>query len=128
MIDDSGNIVDGIYENNKKTLILEKDGIRFYSFESGLISDSRLFAITMGGVKYHTPDSFKGFGFEDQCSPATAIQIDVPVGFLKCLFRESFSARLQSSPMALPSVKRFLGNLLINKKNHWVSLLCPICA
>jgi len=128
VIDDSGNIVDGIYENNKKTLILEKDGIRFYSFESGLISDPRLFAITMGGVKYHTPDSFKGFGFEDQCSPATAIQIDVPVGFFEVPISREFFRETAKFTNGIAKCEAILGEFINQQKESLGELtLSDLC-
>ena len=128
VIDDSGNIVDGIYKNNKKTLILEKDGIRFYSFESGFCGDSRLFAITMGGVKYHTPDSFKGFGFEDQCSPATAIQIDVPVGFFEVPISREFFRETAKFTNGIAKCEAVLGEFINQQKESLGKLtLSDLC-
>lgn len=128
VVDDSGNIVNRIYKNNKKTLILEKDGIRFYSFESGLISDSRLFAITMGGVKYHTPDSFKGFGFEDQCSPATAIQIDVPVGFFEVPISREFFRETAKFTNGIAKCEAVLGEFINQQKESLGKLtLSDLC-
>lgn len=127
VIDDSGNIVDGIYKNNNKTLILEKDSIRFYSFESGLIS-SQLFAITMGGVKYHTPESFKGFSFEDQCSPMTAIQIDVPVGFFEVPISREFFRETAKFTNGIAKCEAILGEFINQQKESLGELtLSDLC-
>lgn len=125
--DDSGNIIHGIYQNNNKTLILEKDGIRFYSFESGLIS-SKPFAITMGGVKYHAPDSFKGFGFEDQCSPATTIQIDVPVGFFEVPISREFFRETAKFTNGIAKCEAILGEFINQQKESLGKLtLSDLC-
>ncbi len=73
---------------DSKTLMLQRDGIRFYSFDEN--SGSSEYIITMGGVKYNTPESFEGFAFEKDCRPKTAIQIDVPVGFFEVPISREF--------------------------------------
>jgi hypothetical protein len=85
VVDDSG-----YYKNpNNKTLILEKDGIRFYSFDDAF-DGNREYMMTMGGVKYNTPKSFNGFAFQKDCEPLTTIQIDVPVGFFEVPISREF--------------------------------------
>jgi hypothetical protein len=86
IVEDSGRNV----KLNSKKLILEKDGIRFYSFDEDSESLTDKCIITMGGVKYNTPDSFKEFAFEEYCRPVTAIQIDVPVGFFEVPISREF--------------------------------------
>ncbi len=86
IVEDSGRNV----KPNSKKLILEKDGIRFYSFDEDSESATDEYVITMGGVKYNTPDSFRKFAFEEYCRPATAIQIDVPVGFFEVPISREF--------------------------------------
>jgi hypothetical protein len=86
IVEDSGRNV----KPNSKKLILEKDSIRFYSFDKDCESLTDEYVITMGGVKYNTPDSFKKFAFEEYCRPATAIQIDVPVGFFEVPISREF--------------------------------------
>jgi hypothetical protein len=86
-------IVEDLGRNMKaysKTLILEKDGVRFYSFDEDSDGINREYIITMGGVKYNTPESFKEFAFEKDCRPKTAIQIDVPVGFFEVPISREF--------------------------------------
>jgi len=129
VIDDSGHTMNGIYQQNNKTLILEKDGIRFYSFESGLTGDSYSnYAITMGGVKYHTPDSFKGFGFEDQCSPTTAIQIDVPVGFFEVPISREFFRETAKFTNGIAKCEAVLGEFINQQKESLGELtLSDLC-
>jgi hypothetical protein len=129
VMDDHGRII----KSNSKKLILEKDGIHFYSFgeDSENITDE--YIITMGGVKYNTPNSFKEFAFEEYCRPVTAIQIDVPVGFFEVpisreFFRETakFTNGIAKCEKALTEFinqqKESIGNLAlselcIDKKN-----------
>jgi hypothetical protein len=86
IVEDSGRNV----KLNSKKLILEKDGIRFYSFDEDSESLTDKYIITMGGVKYNTPESFREFAFEEYCRPVTAIQIDVPVGFFEVPISREF--------------------------------------
>lgn len=129
VVDDSGHTINGVYQQNNKTLILEKDGIRFYSFESNLISDpSSNYVITMGGVKYHTPDSFKGFGFEDQCSPVTAIQIDVPVGFFEVPISREFFRETAKFTNGITKCEAVLGRFINQQKESLGKLtLSDLC-
>jgi len=74
----------------EKTFIFEKDGIKVYNIKD---TENEKYFITMGGVYYKTPDSFKNFSFRNSITPHTHnyIQIDVPIGFFDVpISRESF--------------------------------------
>lgn len=77
----------------EKTFIFEKDGIKVYNIKD---TENEKYFITMGGVYYKTPDSFKNFSFRNSITPHTHnyIQIDVPIGFFDVpISRESFRDR-----------------------------------
>jgi len=79
--------IDDVFE---KTFIFEKDGIKVYNIKD---TENEKYFITMGGVYYKTPDSFKNFSFRNSITPHTNnyIQIDVPIGFFDVpISRESF--------------------------------------
>jgi len=86
IVSDCGDYI----KTNSKTLMFEKDNIRFYSFDETSKYLSGEYIITMGGVKYNTPESFNDFAFEKECNPKMAIQIDVPVGFFEVPISREF--------------------------------------
>ncbi len=73
-----------------KKLIHQEDGISLYHITKGVFPKDK-FAITMGGIEYKTPDSFRGFNCAKEATPTGFIQIDVPIGFFDIpISRESF--------------------------------------
>ena len=127
VVDDSGH--SHVIKEIKKTLILEKDGIRFYSFEDKPESFfGRHYAITMGGVKYNTPDSFSEFAFEKNCSPQTFIQIDVPVGFFEVPISREFFRETAKFTNGIAKCEAILGEFINQQKQSLGDLpLSELC-
>ena len=124
---DSG--YEDIIKENKKNLILEKDGIRFYSFEDSPTSFfDKNYIITMGGVKYHTPKSFEGFAFEKDCRPKTTIQIDVPVGFFEVPISREFFRETAKFTNGIAKCEEALAEFINQQKESIGSLpLSELC-
>ena len=127
VVDDSGHA--DIVKESKKTLILEKDGIRFYSFEDTVASFfGKDYVITMGGVKYNTPDSFSEFAFEKNCYPQTAIQIDVPVGFFEVPISREFFRETAKFTNGIAKCEAILGDFINQQKQSLGDLpLSQLC-